>query len=83
MMDCFAGGVILAISFLHILPKAVEMQLSVMTGANDEHAGHRLPRIHKNSTIATPAKKKKNLVDSQGISRCPTYFSSLAIASYC
>ena len=82
MMDCFAGGVILAISFLHILPKAVEMQLGVMTGVNDDHAGHRLLRIHKNSTIATPA-KEKNLVDSQGISRCPTYYYSLAIASYC
>jgi len=41
-MNCFAGGVFLAMAFIHILPEAVEQYYGFMTGEEHSHAGHRL-----------------------------------------
>ena len=83
LMNCFAGGVFLAIAFIHILPESVEQYYDAMTGAVDEHDEHRLLQAATttttaaaNSTIATtPAH-----VDKHGIFPLPYL---LFFAGYC
>jgi zinc transporter ZupT len=36
-MNCFAGGVFLAMAFIHILPEAVEQYYGAMTGEGSAH----------------------------------------------
>jgi zinc transporter ZupT len=41
LMNCFAGGVFLAMAIMHILPEAVEQYYGAVTGEEDAH-DHRL-----------------------------------------
>lgn len=73
-MNCFAGGVFLAMAFIHILPEAVEQYYAAMTGEEDEHGGHRLLQVKAtivptaNSTIAVVEEEH---VDRHGIFPVP------------
>jgi zinc transporter ZupT len=42
LMNCFAGGVFLAMALMHILPESVEEYYGAMTGEEEDHADHRL-----------------------------------------
>jgi zinc transporter ZupT len=81
LMNCFAGGLFLAMAFMHILPEAVEQYYGAMTGAEGAHAGHRLLQAATavNSTIASPAKEEEH-VDRHGIFPLPYL---LFFAGYC
>jgi zinc transporter ZupT len=80
LMNCFAGGLFLAMAFTHILPEAVEQYYGAMTGAEHAHAGHRLLQATAvNSTIATAAKEEEH-VDRHGIFPLPYL---LFFAGYC
>jgi zinc transporter ZupT len=85
LMNCFAGGLFLAMAFMHILPEAVEQYYGVMTGAEDAHAGHghRLLQAPTtaaaNSTIAIAAKEEAH-VDRHGIFPLPYL---LFFSGYC
>jgi zinc transporter ZupT len=67
LMNCFAGGLFLAMAFMHILPEAVEQYYGAMTGAEDVHAGHRMLQATTtttagaNSTIAVDAKEEAHV----------------------
>ena len=53
LMNCFAGGVFLAMAFVHILPESVETYNSVMTGEDAHH--HRLLQTATTSAIIPTA----------------------------
>ena len=85
LMNCFAGGLFLAMAFMHILPEAVEQYYGAMTGAEDAHAGHRMLQATTtttagaNSTIAVAAKEEAH-VDRHGIFPLPYL---LFFSGYC
>jgi len=73
-MNCFAGGVFLAMAFIHILPEAVEQYYGVMTGEQHSHA-HRLlqaatPVITKTNTTKAVEEEEKH-IDRHGIFPLP------------
>jgi zinc transporter ZupT len=75
LMNCFAGGVFLAMAFIHILPEAVEQYYGAMTGEEDAHAGHRLLQtassvIPKTNSTTTVVEEEKH-VDRHGIFPLP------------
>ena len=84
LMNCFAGGLFLAMAFMHILPEAVEQYYAVMTGAEDKHAGHRILQATAataaNSTMATHPKEEDKHVDRHGIFPLPYL---LFFSGYC
>jgi len=74
LMNCFAGGVFLAMAFIHILPISVEQYYGAMTGEEDLH-DHRL--LQAASTIVTKTnttiavEKEEEHVDRHGIFPLP------------
>ena len=71
LMNCFAGGVFLAMAFIHILPEAVEQYYGAMLGEEDAHGGHRLLQAAGNTTLATPAAEEEEHADRHGIFPLP------------
>ena len=75
LMNCFAGGVFLAMAFIHILPEAVEQYYGAMTGEEDDHAGHRLLKagstgVTKTNTTIVVEEEEEH-VDRHGIFPLP------------
>ena len=75
-MNCFAGGVFLAMAFIHILPEAVEQYYGAMTGEEDAHADHRLLQtsaatvIPKTNTTTSVVEEEEH-ADRHGIFPLP------------
>jgi zinc transporter ZupT len=72
-MNCFAGGVFLAMAFIHILPEAVEQYYGFMTGEEHSHAGHRLLKTSAaNATLTAKGEiEEEKHVDRHGIFPLP------------
>ena len=70
-MSCFAGGLFLAMAFMHILPEAVEKSYGAMTGAEDAHAWHRMVSTYDQTSIEPLSATSRHLSFRARLSRTP------------